>query len=96
VRLSASTTYGGPTRKSILKDQRELDQLPGEIEAPESDIQAIQQYIAAADFYTQEQQLVQAKLRELTDKKALLESRVERWSELEESNAAFANRRNAP
>jgi ATP-binding cassette subfamily F protein uup len=95
-RLAAAERKQKKPKKLSYKDQRELDQLPGEIEALESDIKAIQKDIAAADFYTQEQQLVQAKLQQLTDTEALLESRVERWSELEEITAAFANQRNAP
>ena len=95
-RLAAAERKQKKPKKLSYKDQRELDQLPGEIEALESLIKGIQNNIAGPDFYAQEQQLVQAKLQELTDQQALLESRVERWSELEERTAAFANQRNGP
>ena len=95
-RLAAAERKQKKPKKLSYKDQRELDQLPGEIEALESLIKGIQNNIAGPDFYAQEQQLVQAKLQELTDQQALLESRVERWSELEEITAAFANQRSGP
>ena len=95
-RLAAAERKQNKPKKLSYKDQRELDQLPGEIEGLESLIEEIQNNIANPDFYAQEQQLVQAKLQQLTDQQALLESRVERWSELEEKAAAFANQRNAP
>ncbi len=69
--------------KLSYKDQRELDALPGEIEAIESSITELQNSIAQPDFYAQEQALVQDKLRELADTETLLEQRIERWSELE-------------
>ena len=95
-RLAAAERKQNKPKKLSYKDQRELDQLPGEIEGLESLIKEIQNNIADPDFYAQEQQLVQAKLQQLTDQQALLESRVERWSQLEEKAAAFANQRNAP
>jgi ATP-binding cassette subfamily F protein uup len=69
--------------KLSYKDQRELDQLPGEIETIEASIAELQQLVSAPDFYAQEQDVVQEKLTELAETEALLEQRVERWSELE-------------
>lgn len=63
--------------------QRELDQLPAEIASIESSIAELQQIIAAPDFYTQDREVVQQKLRELNETEALLEKRVDRWGELE-------------
>jgi len=71
-----------PTKLSY-KDQRELDSLPIEIEQLEESIAALQALIAEPDFYAQEAELVQQKLRELSDAEELLEQRIERWSELE-------------
>ena len=71
-----------PTKLSY-KDQRELDSLPEEIESLEAAIADLQQVVASPEFYSQEQDAVQAKLRELADTEALLEQRIERWSELE-------------
>ena len=69
--------------KLSYKDQRELDQLPGEIEKLESGIATLQSEIADPSFYSQENDNVQATLRELSSAEALLEQHIERWSELE-------------
>ena len=71
-----------PTKLSY-KDQRELDLLPGEIEALEQQLAGLQNSIAEPGFYTQEQPAIQAALTVLGETEALLESRIERWSELE-------------
>jgi len=77
------------TKKLSYKDQRELDQLPAEIEALEASIKDLQAAAANPTFYEQDQELIQANLQELADQEALLEQRVERWSELEELRASF-------
>jgi ATP-binding cassette subfamily F protein uup len=69
--------------KLSYKDQRELDQLPGEIEKLESGIATLQSQIADPSFYSQDNDNVQATLRELGSAEALLEQHIERWSELE-------------
>ena len=71
-----------PTKLSY-KEQRELDHLPAEIETLETSIASLQKTISAQDFYTREQDDVQARLQELAGAEAQLESRVERWGELE-------------
>lgn len=71
-----------PTKLSY-KDQRELDQLPGEIDALEVSIAKMQMAVSESDFYSQDHELVQATLNELSDHEACLEQRIERWSELE-------------
>ena len=70
-------------RKLGYLDQRELDELPGEIEAIEQSIAGLQAQIAAPEFYAQDAEAVQAGLRALSEAEALLERRVERWAELE-------------
>jgi ATP-binding cassette subfamily F protein uup len=86
-RLAAEKRKQKKPKKLSYKHQRELDQLPAEIEALESQIKDIQASIADAEFYAQEQPAVQAKLQELADSETLLESRVQRWSELEDLQA---------
>ena len=71
-----------PTKLSYM-DQRELDQLPAEIETLEATIATLQETVADPDFYAQDQALVQDKLQELSAAEEQLEQRVERWSELE-------------
>ena len=77
-----------PTKLSY-KDQRELDQLPAEIESLEASIVALQELVAEPDFYSKDHEKVQAKLKELADMEALLEQRIERWSELEIQQDSF-------
>ena len=71
-----------PTKLSYM-NQRELDRLPAEIESIEASITDMQQTIADPGFYSQDHNTVQTKLQELADAEALLEQRVDRWSELE-------------
>ncbi len=75
--------------KLSYKDQRELDSLPAEIESIEKSIAELQESIAAPDFYTQDAELVQNKLHELSETEALLERRIERWGELETLQESF-------
>ena len=77
-----------PTKLSS-KDQRELDELPAEIEAIEAALAALQAAIAAPDFYAQETGLVQSKLQELGETEKQLEERMDRWSELETLRESF-------
>jgi ATP-binding cassette subfamily F protein uup len=71
-----------PTKLSY-KDQRELDRLPAEIESIEAAVAELQVTVAEPGFYAQNQDAVQQILKALADKEALLEQRIERWSELE-------------
>jgi ATP-binding cassette subfamily F protein uup len=80
-----------PTKLSY-KDQRELDQLPAEIETIEASIANLQAAISDSGFYAQDHEVVQAKLRELSDAETLLEERVERWSELEVLREGYRSR----
>jgi ATP-binding cassette subfamily F protein uup len=79
-----------PTKLSY-KHQRELDSLPVEIEKLEKEIGALHELIAAPDFYAQEAEFVQQKLRDLGDAEKLLEKRIERWGELETLQESFLN-----
>ncbi|MCH8248387.1 MAG: ATP-binding cassette domain-containing protein [Proteobacteria bacterium] len=65
------------------KDQRELDQLPGEIEALEANVAALQSTIAEPTFYSQDSAQVQQGLQELSAAEASLELRIQRWDDLE-------------
>jgi len=75
--------------KLTYKDQRELDQLPAELEELEAGIDALQQEVSAPEFYSQDHDVVQSRLNELAGAQALLERRIERWSELETLQAKF-------
>ena len=63
--------------------------LPGEIERLEAEIAAMQERVAAPDFYTRDTEQVQQKLRELSAAEDELERRIERWGELETLKESF-------
>ena len=69
--------------KLSYNDQRELDGLPAEIDALEADVSALQAKVAEAEFYAQDNGVVQLTLKELSAAEAALELRVQRWGDLE-------------
>ncbi len=69
--------------KLSYKDQRELDQLPAEIESLEASVAALQVVISKPDFYSQDDDAVQRTLAQLSATESSLEQHVERWVELE-------------
>jgi len=69
--------------KLSYNDQRELDQLPEQIEELESRVAEMQAKIATPEFYSQDKAAVQAVLKDLRDAETLLEQRIDRWGELE-------------
>ncbi len=73
--------------KLSYNDQRELDQLPEQIEELESKVAAFQKEIATPEFYSQENAAVQQTLQDLRDVEKLLEQRIDRWGELESRQA---------
>jgi ATP-binding cassette subfamily F protein uup len=91
-REAAARRERGNSLKLSYKEQRELDQLPTEIQEIESRISRLQAVIADPDFYTQDQTLVQEKLAELNESELQLEQRVERWSELETKKESLQSR----
>ena len=70
--------------KLSYKDQRELDQLPAEIEQIEAQVRDLQDTVAQAEFYTQDDTVVQQTLADLSKVESHLESRIDRWVELEQ------------
>ncbi len=75
----------GKPGKLNYRESRELEQLPGIIESLESDIERLQQQIAAPVFFASGQDTVQPVLQELDHAQAQLEQLVNRWAELAES-----------
>ena len=70
-------------KKLSFKIQRELEQLPMEMEKLEADIDVLQQQTNQADFFNQEQSVVNEQLALLATKEKQLEVYFERWEELE-------------
>ena len=71
-------------KKLSYKLNRELEMLPAEIESLEKDIDKLQLEIGEPAFYDQEFALTEKVLATLSEKQQLLDSKTERWIELEE------------
>jgi len=82
------TEAPSPARKLTYKLQRELDALPGQIEALEHNVEAIHKEVNAEEFYRGPHEQVQGKLEELNQLQRQLEAAVERWAELEAQSPA--------
>ncbi|WP_221799584.1 ATP-binding cassette domain-containing protein [Oceanobacter mangrovi] len=80
----AEAAKAAPAKKLSYKLQRELDMLPDMIAEAEATRDALQQQTGAADFYSGDQDKVQAALAQLAAAEQKLEQLEERWLELEE------------
>ncbi|NJD07612.1 MAG: ABC transporter ATP-binding protein, partial [Methylococcaceae bacterium] len=72
-----------PRKKLSFKEQRELESLPGRIEALESRQAGLNVAINSADFYRQDNQKVQLALAEAAALQQELEKAYARWDALE-------------
>ena len=70
--------------KLSYKEQRELEQLPQQLEELETKITVLQAEIADPAFFQQAHDITDAKLKALADTEAELETAFLRWEELEE------------
>jgi len=70
-------------KKLSYKEQRELDELPALIEALERQQAELEAETADPGFYSQDAELVTAKLAALTEVGEALDSALERWTQLE-------------
>ncbi|WP_440466661.1 ATP-binding cassette domain-containing protein [Pseudomonas sp. YH-1] len=73
-----------PKKKLSYKLQRELEAIPGQIEALEAEMTALQEETASPDFYQRPQDEAQAALARLGTLQEELDRLIERWAELEE------------
>ena len=80
-------------RKLGYREQRELDGLPGRIEALEAEIAALEAEIAAPAFYAQPWERTQPALDALAAKQAEHDRMAERWLELEDLQQRLAAER---
>jgi ABC transport system ATP-binding/permease protein len=78
-----------PSKLGYL-EQRELDGLPGRIEALEAEIAALEAQIAAPEFYQQPWERTEPVLASLAEKQQEHDRLAGRWLELEERQAALA------
>lgn len=70
-------------KKLSYKLQRELDALPEELERLETEVDQIQEEISDSAFYQQDKVDIDKVLQRLAEKETLLQSRFERWEELD-------------
>ncbi len=70
--------------KLSYNEQRELEQLPQLLEELEEKLTALQTEVGEPTFFQQPHHVTEAKLKELADTEAELESAFLRWEELEE------------
>ncbi len=79
-------------RKLSYKLQRELDQLPDQIETLERDVAQLRAAVSEPWFYQQERTDVEAELERLSRLEQALDHAVERWAELETQSAELTVR----
>ncbi len=80
-------------KKLSYNEQRELDQLPQQIEQMETKIDALVAKISANDFYSQDHDVTAPVLQELAELQQALDAAVERWTELEDQQQSFLSSR---
>ncbi|WP_447748022.1 ATP-binding cassette domain-containing protein [Pseudomonas nicosulfuronedens] len=73
-----------PKKKLSYKLQRELEAIPGQIDALEVEMAALQAETASSDFYQRPPNEAQAILERLGSLQGELDQLIERWAELEE------------
>ena len=76
-------------KKLGYMEQRELAQLPADIEQLEGTVAELERTISGPDFYGQEHAAVQKTLARLTETQQALDTAIERWAELEERQLAL-------
>jgi ATP-binding cassette subfamily F protein uup len=85
---SSETTQDGP-KKLSYHEQRQLDQLPHDIEKMEREIATLQEQVSQPDFYSREHEALQRVLDALAAVETQLEQSVERWGALEEQQQVY-------
>ncbi|QJP10122.1 ATP-binding cassette domain-containing protein [Pseudomonas multiresinivorans] len=82
--VASASVEAAPKKKLSYKLQRELEAIPGQIEALEAEMAALQEETASPDFYQRPQDEAQAALARLGTLQEDLDRLIERWAELEE------------
>ncbi|SEH06979.1 ATP-binding cassette domain-containing protein [Candidatus Venteria ishoeyi] len=84
-KTSPATEKNKPGKKHSYKEQRELEQLPLQIEQLETEQATLQEQVADPAFYKQSQEQNQPVLKRLEEIEQALEGCYERWELLEDS-----------
>jgi len=88
------SSAGQKAKKLGYMEQRELAQLPADIEQLEEQVSELEDQISAADFYNQDHAQVQNVLEQLTEKQQTLDQAIDRWAELEQRQLEMAGPNN--
>lgn len=75
--------------KLNYNEQRELDQLPGSIEKLENRVNALEEQVNAADFYSQDHATTKSILQEYSQTHQSLDRALQRWTELEDQQQRY-------
>jgi ATP-binding cassette subfamily F protein uup len=81
------------TKKLSYNEQRELDQLPQQIEILETKVDSLLKKISASDFYSQDHDETGPVLQEFTKSQQALDLALERWTELEDQQQRYQESR---
>lgn len=82
----SSSAHSSPAvagKKLSYKESRELEQLPQQIEALETEKKLLEGEMSQADFYKQDEALIKQKLQRLDEITELLTVAYDRWEQLE-------------
>ena len=80
-------------KKLSYNEQRELDQLPQQIDELETKVGALLEKISSSDFYSQDHGKTGPVLQEFTESQQALDLALERWTELEERQQQYQDSR---
>jgi ATP-binding cassette subfamily F protein uup len=80
-------------KKLSYNEQRELDQLPQQIDELETKVGALLKKISSSDFYSQDHGKTGPALQEFTESQQALDLALERWTELEEQQQQYQQSR---
>ncbi|MCH8301728.1 MAG: ATP-binding cassette domain-containing protein [Proteobacteria bacterium] len=80
-------------KKLSYNEQRELDQLPQQIEELETKVESLLEKISASDFYSQDRDKTGPVLQEFTESQQALDLALERWTALEDQQQKYQSSR---
>lgn len=88
VKKPAAGQSSSTTNRLLFHEQKELKQLPAEIDALEADISQLSAQTCAPDFYQQDAETIKKVTNQLADLEQQLEEKFNRWDELEAKKAS--------
>jgi ATP-binding cassette subfamily F protein uup len=80
-------------KKLTYNEQRELDQLPENIQELEKRATSLEVRVSAADFYAQGHEVTKPILQDFSQTQRLLDQALERWTELEDRQQQYKLKR---